>query len=265
MKYLVVLMLGVIISCGADAGSFMEENDLWQEDSLYAGSITESEFNAIIKEFENVYNPIFSRMGRTLSFQKRWADPTVNAYNSTQGAKTTITMFGGLARRSEVTYDGFRMVVCHEIGHTIGGYPFYAGESATNEGQSDYFSANGCAKSMFPMTKEYAQMLNNAWAKKYCAAKETDISAQKLCYRIMMAGKSLANLLGSLQGAQANFSTPDQTQVTKMSDSHPKAQCRLDTYVAGISCKKVWPVGSIPKSRTEEQNSQCAKPRCWYK
>ena len=270
MKYILMILMSALLSCGVETNvysteSFMEENNLWMEDGITSSYMTETEFNNIVKEFENIYKPIFSQLGRTLSFELKWSDSTVNAYNSTQGNRTVITLMGGLPRRSEVTYDGFRMVICHEIGHTLAGYPYYSGTSASNEGQSDYFSSNACGKVFFGKMKEYKQMLNNAWAKKYCDQVETTVAKQAMCYRVMMAGKSLGNLLGVLNGSKPNFSTPDTTQVSKMSDSHPKAQCRLDTYMVGTTCAKVWPTYRIPANRTEEQNTQCAKPKCWYK
>ena len=57
---------------------------------------------------------------------------------------------------------------------------------------------------------------------------------QDLCYRTAMAGKSVADLLATL-GKQdlPSFLTPDENRVTRTYNSHPKAQCRLDTYLSG--------------------------------
>ena len=49
--------------------------------------------------------------------------------------KWVVAMFGGLARRPEVTKDAFQFVVCHEVGHHLAGWPF-AYDWASNEGQS---------------------------------------------------------------------------------------------------------------------------------
>jgi hypothetical protein len=57
-------------------------------------------------------------------------------------------VYGGLARHGEITPDGFALVLCHEIGHHLGGVPRYSGANgwASNEGQSDYFAATKCLR-----------------------------------------------------------------------------------------------------------------------
>src|SRR6478609_9034269 len=61
-----------------------------------------------------------------------------------------VHMYGGLARRPEVTPDGFTLVVCHEVGHHFGGYPFVRDAYwAANDGQADYFSTLACARRLW--------------------------------------------------------------------------------------------------------------------
>ncbi|MCB0414215.1 MAG: hypothetical protein KDD50_07770, partial [Bdellovibrionales bacterium] len=99
--------------------------------------ITEEQFNAVIDKTEAVYKDIIAEMGGDLQFQRNWDDGTVNAFANREGDTWLVAMFGGLARHFTITEDAFMMVVCHELGHHIGGAPKYNGDDwASNEGQA---------------------------------------------------------------------------------------------------------------------------------
>ena len=82
---------------------------------------------------------------------------TVNANASQRGRTWIVNMYGGLARRPEITPDGFAMVLCHELGHHMGGFPFVSGWAA-NEGQSDLFATLSCGRILLVTTQK--RMLN---------------------------------------------------------------------------------------------------------
>jgi len=258
---LAVLML---VSCGAKAQeqSFMPENTLNFYDSFSAANMTEAEFNKIISDAQTIYAPIISGLGAQLVIQKSWKDSTVNAYASRQGDVWLVKMFGGMARRPEMTADGFRLVLCHELGHHVAGFPFYSGMWAANEGQSDYYSTHACFRKMVSKVGEPLGYVEPKVTSNCNYFWKNSVN-RYICKRAMMGGVSLANLLGSLGGTSVSINTKDTRQVSKTSDSHPAAQCRLDTYVAGSLCKNSWEDGVIPES-AEESPSCPNRPKCWY-
>lgn len=273
MKYLLCMLFALVVSsCGrADAQqSFMPENDLYKHDRFFANNMDEGTFNSVIDSVERVYAPIVARLGGRLYFERRWFDPTVNAYANREGNVFKVAMFGGLARRPEVTPTGFLMVVCHELGHHIAGAPLYAGEQwASNEGQSDYFAAHVCVPKVLSGVTSNVQYLSRVAVDK-CKSK---YSGQKLrvCYHTMSASKSVADLLSALSGVMRPpaFETPDTSVVGSTQDAHPAAQCRLDTMAAGTICTQAWNDGIIP-TRQNEALYNCkagpeARPRCWYR
>jgi len=254
----------------------MPENNLDKQDSFFnSNGMTEELFNQIIDDVEKYYSPIISAFGAELYVERNWDDSTVNAYASQEGSTYKVAMFGGLARRDEITPDGFAMVVCHELGHHIAGWP-YVQSWAANEGQSDYFAMQACAKNLWKnQYAENAEAVNyvDPYAKKLCDVySKQDIG---ICYRSMSAGYSLATLLGALNNQKVNFQTPDKSIVKRTYNQHPKAQCRLDTYVAGTLCAMTWNDSVIPKNAKESAKYLCtstdqtnyaitARPRCWF-
>ena len=254
--------------------SFMPENDLWREaDFVGDNGMTEAMFNEIIDSVEKVYSPIVKELGGNLVIERNYSDSTVNAYASQDGTTWTVAMFGGLAKRPEVTHDGFAMVIAHEVGHHVGGWP-YVQDWASNEGNSDYFATLAAARNLWKNNTETVSDVDPI-AKKLC---DDNLAGQdtNLCYRTMNAGYSLANLLGALGNTKVSFKTPDKTIVKKTNNKHPAAQCRLDTYVSGSLCTVTWNDGVIPTTEKEAKKQSCfntnetgyaiqARPRCWFK
>ena len=272
MNYLVLFLSLVSLSLFAQqktTTSFMPDNNLHLQDGLFDNGMTQNDFNKIIESVEIYYAPIVKSFGAKLVINRKWSDTTVNAQAYQKGTTWYVDMFGGLARRPEITFDGFAMVLCHEIGHHLAGYPFVE-DWAANEGQSDYFAMHSCAKTIWTTTEEVDTVdpVVDPVAKKICDQYAPD--DLNLCYREMNAGYSLASLLGALNGMQVAFNTPDKTKVKKTASTHPNAQCRLDTYVAGTICNIAWDNSIIPQTESESSNYLCtdavkARPRCWFK
>ena len=257
-------------------GDFLPPNDLHLEDQLDIESdLSEEEFDAIIEKAYKVYAPIVKEQGGNLQIDGNWPSSTVNASASRRGSTWQVNMYGGLARRPEVTRDGFALVLCHELGHHLGGFPF-SSRWAANEGQSDYFATLSCAREIWADDDEENAKFRrtiDAFPKGQCDSVWSSVKDQNLCYRSMEAGKSLADLLGGSRG-QVAYDTPDKKTVTRTNSRHPEGQCRLDTYMAGAVCSASFDTGLIPKDEKTSADVTCTRmdsfelgtrPLCWYK
>ena len=280
----------VFVTCltgSAAFADFMPANNLNLQDNKRDAKLTEAVFNEVIDEAVAFYEPFLKvNFGATFEVNRLWTDSTVNA-NATQfGSTWQVNMYGGLARRSEATRDGFALVLCHEIGHHLGGYPF-SSSWAADEGEADYFATLSCARTLWQdqtETNALSRAAIEAYPKALCDTAWTDIDAQNLCYRTMLGGKSLANLLSALGGTKAGFQTPDKSIVKITDHAHPEGQCRLDTYVAGAICGQEFDATSIPgkdlgsKRNSKDGESASSKstcqrpdfavgtrPLCWFK
>lgn len=258
---------------------FVPENNLKiSVNAKRLGGITEAQFNNAIERVEVLYAPIVAQQGGKLIIDRDWDDATVNAYAQRSGTNWMVNMFGGLARHETITEDGMSLVVCHEIGHHIGGAPTktYGSSWASNEGQADYFSNLKCLRRTFLNDDNIAIVaamnvpaaLTNACAKSWTSAED-----QAICVRGGMAGDSVAKLFAALrsQATPAKFDTPDTSAVSSTNDNHPATQCRLDTYFQGSLCE-------VNFNDNVERNSEVAgtchgslghkiglRPTCWFK
>lgn len=268
-----IAFLGLLVGTYAFGfQSFMEENDLHLQDSFYGNNMTEEEFDEIISKMQEIYEPVSEATGMDLDIDGYWSNSTVNAYAYQSSGTRYVRVYGGLARRAEITQDGLVLVICHELGHHLGGFPKYTDyEWAANEGQSDYYSTIACARKVWGeihIDRKSAYILPEV--RKICNEIWYTTNDRNLCHRTLMASKSLADLLASLHGVTVDFSKKDGKIVSETYEKHPRPQCRLDTYVAGALCEAKWDHKFIPKTEREADWVSCpedkygAKPRCWY-
>lgn len=284
MKFLSALVLsltlsGAALACSEDGKTgFLPENNLRiPVGAKLVGGLTQSQFNAVIDKVETIYSPIVSNMGGKLTINRKWEDATVNA-NATRLGGWMVNMYGGLARHQTITEDGFALVLCHEIGHHLGGAPKVANflnKWASNEGQSDYFATLKCLRKTF-MNDNNTAVARRLSAPdtlvKACAKAWPNKDDRAICVRSGMAGASVAALFAALRSApEAKFETPDTKVVTRTDDAHPAHQCRLDTFFQGALCEAS---ENEDVSQKEEVKGTChgtlghkvgLRPLCWFK
>ncbi len=260
---------------------FVPENDLKiSVNAKRFGGMTEEQFNKTIDSVEHIYAPIVAELGGTLKVDRKWTDATVNAYAQRSGSTWMVSMFGGLARHETITEDGFALVVCHEIGHHIGGAPkktsAWSNPWASNEGQADYWATLKCLRRTW-LNDNNEEIIKGmtipAALEAACGQQHLWNADRALCIRTSMAGDSVAKLFQALSKdpKASEFSTPDAKVVTKTNDSHPATQCRLDTYFQGSLCEIGY---NDAVENTSEVTGTChgslghklgMRPLCWFK
>lgn len=296
MKNLLLILATVIV--GAAQANWLDPKDIRPDlQSIQAGpsNISEQEFRSLIAEVRQVYSPIVSQHGGSLNMSGNWQNETPNAQATQMFTNWQVQITGGLARRPELTADGFQLILCHELGHHLGGFAFapsplpFIPVWAANEGQSDYFATQVCAKRIWgrqlernqsfrgTATREVQALCNSVW--------ETE-AEQNLCYRILVAGQSVTATMAVLMNKPIpSYSSPDETVVDKTFDGHPQPQCRMDTSLGGALCKATFNDGFIPGKKAsggvgginaerEAASVSCMagsgyeiglRPACWFK
>ncbi len=251
-----------------------------------AGGINEASFNKVIDGISAFYAPIIKAKGGELKVNRLWTDGTVNASAQRQGKNWVVNMYGGLARHSVTTEDGFALVLCHELGHHLGGFPksgSFLNNWASNEGQSDYFATMKCFRRVYEKADNASAISSLSipqTMKTQCADHFKSALEINLCLREAMAGQVLANLLWSLSNGQKaitaakpmpSVDTPNTNVVSSTYNAHPEAQCRLDTYFAGSICPVSFTEDFGDKDpvsgacATEKKDKFGFRPLCWYK
>lgn len=243
----------------------------------FAG-ISQAEFNSVIDKIEKTFSPIIKKYGGNLKVDRLWTDGTVNASASRMGNTYIIKMYGGLARHTTITKDAFALVACHEVGHHIGGVPRYTNQGtswASVEGQSDYFATSKCLKKLFSGDDNLAiisTMKLDPLVIERCDSQFSNSNENSICKRISMAGLSSASLFAAMNNQNLpKFETPDSRVVNSTFESHPKYQCRLDTYFQGAICDidANTEIGqndpNLGTCNRSDNHILGLRPLCWYK
>ncbi len=259
------------------------DNDLWigPHDKSAAG-ITKEQFDRSITDVEAIYNEIVDSNGGTLKVVRNWDDGTVNAFARQTNGTWEVQMFGGLARHQTITEDGFALVVCHELGHHLGGAPrkldwFGQTRWAANEGQADYWGVSKCFRKLLEKRGDSLDVVKtmsvDPEVKKTCDAQfGSSPEAAAICIRSAYAGRSLAALFHSLRNLteDLSFSTKDPQEVTSTYHGHPMPQCRLDTYFSAAACDVASHIDTdmddpnIGTCNRTEGYTAGLRPLCWY-
>jgi hypothetical protein len=132
--------------------------------------------------------------------------PRMNAEINKSGNKAIIQVLGGMLKHPHMSPDVLRLLLCHELGHLLGGAPLKSrnGWSST-EGQADYYSGFFCAKTL-GMTET----------------------------TFLDAALNLATIYAEVAREPGpKINSCDERVVERTNFGYPSVQCRLDTMIAG--------------------------------
>ncbi len=241
---------------------------------------SEEEFNQIITDITDIFHETVRQAGGNLSILSEYNNESMNAHAfKSEDNLWTLRFSGGLYKSSFLSRDGFALVVCHELGHLLGGAPYFIGKKISKEGQADFWATSVCLKKYFE--KKVAEIQNyvlDEKTKMICNSKKLTAIERNNCIRSSLAAQSLLNLLDKDNHEDFNTSEKNTSLPIQTKEEHPDYQCRLDTYIAGSLCNRDTSLSSILILATSNQisDSYCKdissvenklieqRPACWF-
>lgn len=236
--------------------------------------LSEEEFNQVIEAGSSVLGALVKKnLGKDLIIDKRWSDSTVEAFATRdEQNNAVVVMNGGLARHPLMTKEAFLLILCHEVGHHLGGAPkILRGNSglrgwSSAEGQADYFATSKCMPLFYKagVDTKIFDTDEDAGEYKLALSKCRDDACAKTTLAGLAASKFFASLVPGNIGPELN--TFDKTKVSRTIYNHPNPQCRLDTYLSGANCD----IGiELPFDIKDPKIGACnqdkgARPACWF-
>lgn len=193
-----------------------------------------------------------------------------------------ISLDKGLLETSRLTPDGFRMLICHELGHLFGGAPRknlpleWDGPSAhdglsfmTSEGQADYYASLVCFRKMLELETQDLPQPDYRRAgprlRKRCEEEAGFKNSElKTCLRTGLAGEDFLKLTFEFPISCEKFDNSVAPQLIR--DFYPDRQCRLDTIVNGGLCNEGHAlVLDFDLMENNSCNQEYAlRPTCWF-
>ncbi|MBY0412957.1 MAG: hypothetical protein K2Q18_02270 [Bdellovibrionales bacterium] len=241
-------------------------------------AVHEDDFKNITDLLYKIYAPVISeKSGLKFIMNADWNDATVNAYAGRDAESWSVNIAGGIARAPGMSKDSFAFIVCHEIGHHLGGAPrtFLFDGWPSAEGQADYWAASKCLKKYYQAkANEEVSIGSNVPAKvtSDCTSVYKDFSEFKICIKSMIATIHFSNFLNELPDIKkpTSIESFDDRIVKGTNTNHyPRPQCRVDTVYSGVLCNIE---ANVATSETDAKLGHCndisqlgARPRCWFK
>lgn len=247
--------------------------------------ISQEESKKLIDKIMRVYKPIFETHFAKLNINLNWDDSFSQGYAWRDQAEWNVQISGGLIRSKKMTPAGLVLVICHEIGHHIGGAPKFDNGWSSVEGQADYYAVSKCFRNLADKDEFFGSLVDTSRApeivKELCRSVHLSEYDYKLCLKTAMAGyevvqhqiQDLHDFPSEGHGPllKARFDTPDSSVVSSTMSFHPFPQCRLDTYFQASLCAVSNEVDISQKNPLEgtcnKDNGHLigGRPSCWYK
>ena len=243
------------------------------------------DFQGIIARALSIYVPYMAARGVTLEFVQSHQHGITGSGNRDSETHATLTVDDGYYTNPKITEDGFRFMVCHELGHITGSAPHMEAPAMYDgilddkgdvpisaEGQADYFAAAKCMRQVLAGQDDVAYVRAHGAPRLVaaeCSQSFPDEEGAALCQRIMVAGKNFLDSFARSFPSSFDAQDPARPPYSLLGE-HPPAQCRLDTIVAGALCPvdKDAPVDPYDPAAgfcTSKNFPQGARPACWFK
>jgi hypothetical protein len=272
---LLIFDLGVRGDCDRNAIScaFFPENTLSISENSPTSGVSKPAYLAAISKVLQIYRSRFESIGQNFTIEQTWDDDRVNSYATRDDSGNPVVIAsGGLARHPLMTSDGMLAVLCHEVGHFMGGAPkIHRGNTdllswSSAEGEADYFAAAKCLKDLFSDDQENEAVILALPAERQRVLGEKCSSYQ--CMRILEAAQSVTNVFAAVTpfSATPDLETTDSTSTEATLYIHPTPQCRLDTFVHGALCSvpSTVVIDNVNPAKGACTDEQGGRPSCWF-
>lgn len=285
LKHMTLAVLFTSMSFKAPACPYFEEaarrnsgnNQKSMKSAFYGrADATEENFNRIIDDITGLYKEPLSRYSGFLQIKRDWESGTDNAYAMSFLGYWRLMFYGSLFRNPLMTDDAFALVVCHEIGHLLGGAPYYNGPGRSSvEGQADFWATSVCFKKYMTIAPARTLFKVDDRLRDRCDLQYIAVQDREICYRTAQASMDIASFFNGNAKRDLLSSSEPLTEKTTY-QGHPIARCRLDTYLAGSFCVNEESsderMNRIHKSRLvtsslcldEKKELVEKRPGCWF-
>lgn len=233
----------------------------------------------VFREFEELYRPVARAQGKNLHFRVVSNESSAAEAKLDAGGNLEVVVNTGLLNRPNLTPDGLRMVICHELGHIFGGAPRKSipaewdgavandGRSFfSSEGQADYYASASCFHRVVRGSdhrKALADTTPTARAERQCNNHlGTNSEESLICQRAAAGGENMLQLNHTFP---ISYETPSRDIAEKvLADAYPDRQCRLDTFLSGAVCRNDMPLTMDFDNAGSNDCQGAVRPLCWY-
>lgn len=246
-------------------------------------------YRSLIAEVFNEFSAETQQHGASvqIEFHENSSGTGAFTWRKDGGRVWEFHFYDGILKTTKINEDVLSLIVCHELGHHLAGYPFKDDSTwSAAEGQADFFSTHACAPRIWQddgeLNASYATRIPVALRLK-CNDSFASQSRRDLCYRTVAAVDVMRHYEGRHQKVLPALERMDPAVVAQTFTGHPAAQCRIDTQLFGTFCSRDFDFGRVPghlgvgrntlDAERDASSSHCEtsdfpqwmhRPRCWF-
>lgn len=204
-----------------------------------ASGLKESDVLFLLQTLDHRYGSLIQNSGDKWFSGFVWSQSYLGAGSTNDAGNFKILLWGGLIRARSMTFGALASVVCHELGHKLGGEPLQKFSDPTMnwssaEGQADYFAASQCLPFLYEDLKVSAPRYLKTEIEPGIQALCRNARDVSKCQWVASSGVDLIETLQiyfDLDQPQADLNIWTKEKVSEtLYTQYPSYQCRMDTF-----------------------------------
>lgn len=242
-------------------------------------SVSEVDYSKLTSALHSIYGKKIEATSNYLKFTLKDSKQAPNAYAAkTADGNWEITVVASLLSLQEQTKASLGIILCHEIGHFLGGEPYVVGVQMTPavrarapkkmscEGQADYFATGECIKQLaniLPDLFDGNHGLINPLVDHYCDESYREIKERVTCRESLVASyqaiRVYQRIMEELQVPSSFFGKVENEKSDRTLNyvgEYPDLDCRYETFIKGALCSGL--------NESVCNDIKWKRPACWF-
>lgn len=207
--------------------------------SLSGPILLDQDLEIIWSAIQEAYSVDLQNLNLNLKLEEK-NSAEIGAWADLQDTKAVIVVSRANRFHRKMNSATVTLILCHELGHFLGGLPRYSNSSwASVEGQADYFATASCVPAIY---NKIAAKLTKSFAvkdevKNYCRSTLLDLPLN-FCEYALEGAYSLIQILSPFHVIESQSSLSIQSRdlsiSTQLIESHASLSCRYETFLRGL-------------------------------
>lgn len=242
-------------------------------------SVNKLDYLKLTTALSSIYEKRIAEKSGQLKFTLKDSDQAPNAY-ATKNADGPweVIVISSLLALNEQTTASLGIILCHEVGHFLGGEPYVVGVQLTPavrsrapkkmscEGQADYFATSECIKALairIPDLFRDNKGLLNPMTSQYCEESYVELKDIHLCKETLVASYQATivyqKIMEELNVPATFFGKIDNESTDRTLNyvgEYPSLDCRYETFITGTLCSRL--KGNVCN------DLKWTRPACWF-
>lgn len=187
-------------------------------------SVSAAQFQLVPLKIMSLFSAELNKTGYPLILDAQWESPYFGGGMVFYENRFRMMLLGGTVRTKQMTLDAYAAIVCHELGHVIGGLPLQTipgAEWSSSEGQSDFFAASVCLPRYF---------------------KSLGLTYAQISARVEKTGFEMVTALNIFDDSEVvkRFEKDNSTVSETLINNYPTYQCRYENFRNPMSRPACW-------------------------